>query len=116
MMRQNGLARGGSLDNAVVVGKRIVLNDSLRFADEFVRHKMLDLVGDLAVLGRPVSGTCGRRATPGTRSTISWSSRSRRRARPSAGARVERSRVAARRGRAAETAGREASAPGVAAL
>jgi UDP-3-O-[3-hydroxymyristoyl] N-acetylglucosamine deacetylase len=56
MMRQNGLARGGSLDNAVVVGKRIVLNDSLRFSDEFVRHKVLDLVGDLAVLGRPVVG------------------------------------------------------------
>jgi UDP-3-O-[3-hydroxymyristoyl] N-acetylglucosamine deacetylase len=56
MMRQNGLARGGSLDNAIVVGKRIVLNDSLRFADEFVRHKILDLVGDLAVLGRPVQG------------------------------------------------------------
>jgi UDP-3-O-[3-hydroxymyristoyl] N-acetylglucosamine deacetylase len=56
MMRQNGLARGGSLDNAVVVGKRIVLNDSLRFADEFVRHKILDLVGDLGVLGRPVMG------------------------------------------------------------
>jgi UDP-3-O-[3-hydroxymyristoyl] N-acetylglucosamine deacetylase len=56
VMRQNGLARGGSLDNAVVVGKRIVLNDSLRFRDEFVRHKILDVVGDLAVLGRPVRG------------------------------------------------------------
>ena len=56
MMRQNGLARGGSLDNAVVVGKRMVLNDSLRFADEFVRHKILDLVGDLALLGRSVVG------------------------------------------------------------
>lgn len=63
MMRQNGLARGGSLDNAIVVGKRIVLNDSLRFADEFVRHKVLDLVGDLAVLGRPVLGhVIGRNA------------------------------------------------------
>jgi len=63
MMRQNGLARGGSLDNAVVVGKRIVLNESLRFADEFVRHKILDLVGDLAVLGRPVIGhVVGRNA------------------------------------------------------
>ena len=63
MMRQNGLARGGSLDNAIVVGKRIVLNDSLRFADEFVRHKVLDLVGDLAVLGRPVRGhVIGRNA------------------------------------------------------
>ena len=56
MMRRNGLARGGSLDNAVVVGKRIVLNDSLRFADEFVRHKILDLVGDLGLLGRSVVG------------------------------------------------------------
>src|SRR5215471_12942308 len=63
MMRQNGLARGGSLENAVVVGKRIVLNDSLRFADEFVRHKILDLVGDLTVLGRPVIGhVVGRNA------------------------------------------------------
>ena len=63
MMRQNGLALGGSLENAIVVGKRIVLNDSLRFADEFVRHKILDLVGDLAVLGRPVVGhVVGRNA------------------------------------------------------
>jgi UDP-3-O-[3-hydroxymyristoyl] N-acetylglucosamine deacetylase len=53
-MRQNGLARGGSLDNAVVVGKRSVLNDSLRYRDEFVRHKILDLVGDLFLLGRPL--------------------------------------------------------------
>jgi len=56
MMRKNGLARGGSLDNAVVVGKRSVLNDSLRYQDEFVRHKMLDLVGDLWLLGRPLVG------------------------------------------------------------
>ena len=63
MMRQNGLARGGSLDNAVVVGKRMVLNDGLRFADEFVRHKILDVVGDLGVLGRPVVGhVVGRNA------------------------------------------------------
>jgi len=55
-MRRNGLARGGSLDNAVVVGKRSVLNDSLRFADEFVRHKILDLVGDLFLLGRSLVG------------------------------------------------------------
>src|SRR5512132_408534 len=55
-MRKNGLARGGSLDNAVVVGKRSVLNDNLRFEDEFVRHKMLDLVGDLWLLGRPLMG------------------------------------------------------------
>ena len=65
-MRKNGLARGGSLDNAVVVGKRSVLNDSLRFEDEFVRHKMLDLVGDLWLLGRPLKGTSPPR-TPATR-------------------------------------------------
>jgi UDP-3-O-[3-hydroxymyristoyl] N-acetylglucosamine deacetylase len=53
-MRQNGLARGGSLENAIVVGKRSVLNDSLRFPDEFVRHKILDVVGDLFLLGRPL--------------------------------------------------------------
>jgi UDP-3-O-[3-hydroxymyristoyl] N-acetylglucosamine deacetylase len=55
-MRKNGLALGGSLDNAVVVGKRSVLNDTLRFPDEFVRHKILDLIGDVALLGRPLVG------------------------------------------------------------
>ena len=55
-MRQRGLARGGSLDNTIVVGKRTVLNESLRFPDEFVRHKILDLVGDLFLLGRPIRG------------------------------------------------------------
>ncbi len=54
IMRQNGLARGGSLENAIVVGKRLVLNESLRYPDEFVRHKILDLVGDLFLLGRPL--------------------------------------------------------------
>lgn len=56
LMRQQGLARGGSLDNAVVVGDRRVLNGALRFRDEFVRHKILDVIGDLALLGRPVVG------------------------------------------------------------
>ncbi len=55
-LRKNGLAKGGSLDNAVVVGRRAVLNSHLRYADEFVRHKILDLIGDLALLGRPVVG------------------------------------------------------------
>ena len=54
-MRRNGLARGGSLDNAIVLGKRGPLN-GLRYPDEFVRHKVLDLIGDLALLGRPVTG------------------------------------------------------------
>ncbi len=56
LLRQNGLALGGSLDNAVVIGDTGVLNSSLRFEDEFVRHKILDLVGDLALLGHPVVG------------------------------------------------------------
>lgn len=56
VMRKNGLGLGGSLDNAVVVGKRSVLNDTLRFPDEFVRHKILDLIGDLLLLGRPLVG------------------------------------------------------------
>jgi UDP-3-O-[3-hydroxymyristoyl] N-acetylglucosamine deacetylase len=55
-LRQKGLALGGSLDNAIVLGETGVLNNTLRFEDEFVRHKILDAVGDLALLGRPVLG------------------------------------------------------------
>ena len=54
LMRQSGLALGGSLDNAVVLGETGVLNNPLRFPDEFVRHKILDLLGDLVLLGRPL--------------------------------------------------------------
>ena len=54
-MRQRGLALGGSLDNAVVIDDYEVLNpDGLRFADEFVRHKILDAVGDMALIGMPI--------------------------------------------------------------
>jgi UDP-3-O-[3-hydroxymyristoyl] N-acetylglucosamine deacetylase len=60
LMRKNGLARGGSLDNAIVLGKRGPLN-GLRYPDEFVRHKILDLIGDLALLGRPVQGRVAAR-------------------------------------------------------
>ncbi len=56
MLRQNGLALGGSLDNAVVLGETGVLNNQLRFEDEFVRHKMLDALGDLALVGYPIVG------------------------------------------------------------
>jgi UDP-3-O-[3-hydroxymyristoyl] N-acetylglucosamine deacetylase len=56
MLRQHGLALGGSLDNAVVLGETGVLNAHLRFEDEFVRHKMLDAIGDLALIGYPVIG------------------------------------------------------------
>ena len=55
MLRQRGLALGGSLDNAVVLGETGVLNP-LRFEDEFVRHKMLDVIGDLALVGHPIAG------------------------------------------------------------
>ena len=55
MLRQNGLALGGSLENAVVLGETGVLN-ALRFEDEFVRHKILDAVGDLGLVGYPVIG------------------------------------------------------------
>ena len=55
-MRARGLALGGSLENAVVFGADGPLNESLRYEDEAVRHKMLDLVGDLALLGAPLLG------------------------------------------------------------
>ena len=55
VLRARGLAQGGSLDNAVVIDDSGPMN-RLRFPDEFVRHKVLDLVGDLALLGAPVLG------------------------------------------------------------
>ena len=55
MLRQRGLALGGSLENAIVLGETGVLNP-LRFEDEFVRHKILDVIGDLALVGYPLVG------------------------------------------------------------
>lgn len=56
-LRSKELTLGGSFDNAIVMDEYRVLNeDGLRFRDEFVRHKMLDALGDLAVLGKPVRG------------------------------------------------------------
>jgi len=56
-LRRANLIRGGSLENAVVLTPEGMLNDTtLRFADEFVRHKILDIVGDLALLGMPLMG------------------------------------------------------------
>ena len=58
MLRANGLARGGSLDNAVVLEDGAVMNpEGLRAEDEFVRHKMLDAVGDLMLAGAPIAGS-----------------------------------------------------------
>jgi UDP-3-O-[3-hydroxymyristoyl] N-acetylglucosamine deacetylase len=55
-MRNMGLIRGASSDNCIVLSREGVENGPLRFADEFVRHKVLDLVGDLALLGKPILG------------------------------------------------------------
>lgn len=57
MLRSRGLALGGSLDNAVVMDEKKILNpEGLRFENEFVKHKILDALGDLALLGAPVIG------------------------------------------------------------
>jgi UDP-3-O-[3-hydroxymyristoyl] N-acetylglucosamine deacetylase / 3-hydroxyacyl-[acyl-carrier-protein] dehydratase len=53
-LKQQGLIKGGSLENAVVIGKDKILNENLRYQDEFVRHKMLDIIGDLTLLGKPL--------------------------------------------------------------
>jgi len=55
-MRQQGLIRGASAENAIVLTQDGILNPPLRFADEFVRHKVLDLIGDLALLGKQILG------------------------------------------------------------
>ena len=56
-MRGQGLALGGSLDNAIVLDEyRVLNNDGLRYHDEFVKHKVLDAIGDLYLLGHPVIG------------------------------------------------------------
>jgi UDP-3-O-[3-hydroxymyristoyl] N-acetylglucosamine deacetylase len=55
MMRSNGLAMGGGLDNAIVMDDVKVLNaDGLRYQDEFVKHKILDAMGDLYIVGKPL--------------------------------------------------------------
>ena len=57
MLRKANLARGGSLDNAIVLTPEGMLNETpLRFDDEFVRHKILDIIGDLAFSDMPVQG------------------------------------------------------------
>jgi len=56
-LRAMGLIRGGSLENAIVLSHNDILNGPVRFPDEFVRHKALDLIGDLALVGRPLKAT-----------------------------------------------------------
>src|SRR6266852_2305864 len=55
-LRAAGLARGGSVENCIVLDDNGVVGGPLRFRDEFVRHKILDLLGDLALIGRPIVG------------------------------------------------------------
>lgn len=56
-LKMNGMAKGGSLDNAVIIGDDGVMNPTgLRFKDEFVRHKVLDSIGDLSLIGFPIQG------------------------------------------------------------
>lgn len=56
-LRAMGLIRGGSLENAIVLSDKDILNGPVRFPDEFVRHKALDLIGDLALIGKPLKAT-----------------------------------------------------------
>jgi len=53
-LRRAGLIKGGSLDSAIVIAEDRIINESLRFPDEIVRHKLLDLLGDIALLGAPL--------------------------------------------------------------
>ncbi len=55
-LRKQGLIRGGSFDNAVVLSETEIMNGELRSPDEFVRHKMLDLIGDISLCGYPLVG------------------------------------------------------------
>ncbi|MGA1870402.1 MAG: UDP-3-O-acyl-N-acetylglucosamine deacetylase [bacterium] len=56
VLRQMGLTKGGSLDNAIVIDNYRIINGALRFKDEFVCHKIMDAMGDLYLLGKPILG------------------------------------------------------------
>jgi UDP-3-O-acyl N-acetylglucosamine deacetylase len=63
MMNELGLGSGGRLDNFILVGEDNVINTELRFPDEFARHKILDIIGDLYLLGYPIRGKVTARLT-----------------------------------------------------
>jgi UDP-3-O-[3-hydroxymyristoyl] N-acetylglucosamine deacetylase len=63
MMAELGLGTGGRLDNCILVGEDNVVNTELRYSDEFVRHKILDIIGDFYLLGYPVRGKVTARLT-----------------------------------------------------
>jgi len=58
-----GLASGGRLDNCILIDDEKIVNTTLRFPDEFARHKILDIMGDLYLLGRPIRGRVDARMT-----------------------------------------------------
>ena len=62
-LQKAGLAAGGRLDNFILIGPEGILNTELRFPDELARHKILDILGDLSLFGRPLSGTIVARMT-----------------------------------------------------
>ena len=62
-MTSASLGSGGRLDNFILVGEDEVINTELRFPDEFVRHKILDVIGDLYLLGFPIRGKVTARLT-----------------------------------------------------
>ncbi|MFC2165017.1 UDP-3-O-acyl-N-acetylglucosamine deacetylase [Acidobacteriota bacterium] len=62
-LREQGLSQGGSLENALVLDEEKIINGPLRYEDEFVRHKILDFIGDLSLLGYPLRGNfCAHKA------------------------------------------------------
>jgi UDP-3-O-acyl-N-acetylglucosamine deacetylase len=63
MLNELGLGSGGRLDNFILVGEDGVVNTELRFPEEFVRHKILDVIGDLYLLGYPIRGRVTARLT-----------------------------------------------------
>ncbi|MFN8389573.1 MAG: UDP-3-O-acyl-N-acetylglucosamine deacetylase [Bdellovibrionota bacterium] len=62
-LQKAGLAAGGRLDNFILIGPEIILNTELRFPDELARHKILDIMGDLSLMGRPLAGKITARMT-----------------------------------------------------
>ncbi|MBI3754179.1 MAG: UDP-3-O-[3-hydroxymyristoyl] N-acetylglucosamine deacetylase [Deltaproteobacteria bacterium] len=69
-LEEMGLAKGGRLSNLVLVGEDKVINTSLRFTNEFARHKILDITGDLYLLGRPIKGKITARMTGHTENIL----------------------------------------------
>lgn len=71
-LQSNGLAKGGSLDNAIVIGPNGIYNkEPLRFSDEFVRHKILDLIGDVSLAGKQIKARIVAQK-PGHKSNVSF--------------------------------------------